>query len=403
MPHLRWLAVAVFSISVMLNALDRNLLAALQPSVRSQFGLDSRSYGELVASFSLVYGVSAPLLGWLLDRFGLTLVSTLAVGLWSLASVMTGFSSSFGELLFWRGVLGFAESAAIPASGKAFALFLEPRQRSVGTAINQIGLTAGSVGAVLLAGWLAPRMGWRAAFLLAGPLGWAWIPVWLWMSRRAKGLAAASPSAPEIQEKDKPTPWKIIRNPKLWALAIANVLIMMLYSLWTNWTTAYLVRERGLAESEANLMFAWIPPVLATIGGLCGGWAVMQMKSRPVSEARFRVCATASVLLLVTVAIPLLPTTLLATVAIGMSFFLTLVISVNLYAIPLDLFGADGAGFAMGVITCSYGLMQAVISPQIGRMVDAAGFQAICLVGAFCPMLGMLILWSQKLHRVHSR
>ena len=96
----------------MLNSLDRNLLAAVQPSVRGQFGIDNAQYGELVASFSIVYGLSAPVMGWLLDRFGLTLVATLAIALWSLASVMTGYAGSFETLLIWRGVLGFAESAA---------------------------------------------------------------------------------------------------------------------------------------------------------------------------------------------------------------------------------------------------------------------------------------------------
>src|SRR5258708_6889193 len=144
----RWLLAGTFAISVMLNALDRNLLAAVQPSLRSQFAMTNAQYGDLVAAFSIVYGFSAPLMGWLLDRFGLTLVATLAVGLWSFASVMTGFAGSFAELLGWRALLGFAESAALPASGKAYARFLRPEERSLGTATNQLGLAIGGVGAV---------------------------------------------------------------------------------------------------------------------------------------------------------------------------------------------------------------------------------------------------------------
>src|SRR5882724_6519458 len=125
----------------MLNALDRNLLAAVQPSILGQFRLDSSQYGQLVAAFSIVYGCSAPVMGWLLDRFGLTKIAVIAVALWSLASVMTGYAGSFEALLLWRCVLGFAESVAIPASNKAYAILLPPRERSIGTAVNQIGLT----------------------------------------------------------------------------------------------------------------------------------------------------------------------------------------------------------------------------------------------------------------------
>ena len=399
MGNLRWIAVSTFALSVMLNALDRNLLAAVQPSVRGQFGLDNAQYGDLVAAFSIAYGLSAPVMGWLLDRFGLTRVSVVAVGLWSLASVMTGYAGSFTALLLWRAVLGLAESAAIPASNKAYAFLLPPRERSIGTAVNQIGLTVGSVAATLLAGWAAPRFGWQSTFWIAGPLGWLWIPLWLVMSKRVNVRASAMEEQSALKES-----FKILGDPKLWALVGTILLTMPLYSLWTTWTTAYLVRERGLTEAQANLGFAWIPPILATLGGVAGGWASYQMAPRiGVQAARFRVCLVAAAALLLTAAIPYLDSTPLVTLGIGMSFFFTLAISVNTYAMPLDLYGPARAGFAISMFTSIYGFMQAAISHQIGQVVDQYGFKPICLIGAVCPMLGVLVLWSQQLHRDRDR
>lgn len=377
----------------MLNALDRNLLAAVQPSLRRQFTLTNAQYGDLVASFSLVYGLSAPLMGLLLDRFGLTRVATAAVGLWSLASVMTGLAGSFAELLAWRAVLGFAESAALPASGKAYAQLLLPRERSLGTATNQLGLALGSVGAVMLAGWMTPRYGWQTSFLVAGPLGWLWIPLWVWMSRQMPSESTSTRKAQSIPAT------VMLRDVRIWALVVANLLTMPLYSLWTNWTTAYLVRERGLTESAANLQFAWIPPVLATLGGAVGGWLAMRQSGSGVQRARYRVCLGAAILLLLTAAIPYMPTSGLATLGIGLSFFLTLSISVNVYAMPLDIYGAARSGFAFSLLTSVYGLMQAVISPQIGRVVDRHGFAPICIVGALCPLFGILALRLAKLNQ----
>jgi ACS family hexuronate transporter-like MFS transporter len=193
----------------------------------------------------------------------------------------------------------------------------------------------------------------------------------------------------------------ILKDPKLWALAGTIVLTMPLYSLWANWTIAYLVRERHLTQSEANLHYAWIPQILATLGGLFGGWAAYHLAPKyGVQASRYRVCllATAGVLLF-TVAIPYFPSPLLATLAIGMSFFFTLAISVNTYAMPLDLYGPERAGFAISMLTCVYGLMQFAISPEIGRVIDRYGFTPIFWIGAVCPILGVLILWSQRLHR----
>ena len=48
----------------------------------------------------------------------------------------------------------------------------------------------GSVVAPRLATWIALRSGWRHAFVVAGVLGLAWIPLWIWVSRRAQAAPA---------------------------------------------------------------------------------------------------------------------------------------------------------------------------------------------------------------------
>ena len=377
----------------MLNALDRSLLGAVQPSLLKQFELNNAQYGNLLSAFSIAYGISAPVMGWLLDRFGLTIVSTAAVGLWSLASVMTGFAHDFNSLLIWRVVLGMAESAAIPAANKAYAFLLRPEERSMGPAANQVGLAVGGVAAVLLAGSAAPH--WQKAFWIAGPLGWLWIPLWLSMSKRVNVRSSPAQERAALRES-----FAMLKDPRLWTLVATIFLTMFLFSLWTNWTTAFLVKERGLSEAQANVGFAWIPPILATLGGFFGSWATYRLAPRlGVQGARFRVCAWSAIVLLLTAVLPFLDSTLLVTMGIGMSFFFTLAISVNTYAMPLDLYGPARAGFAISMCTCVYGLMQAAISPQIGRVVDQYGFKPICLIGAVCPMLGILILWRQGLHR----
>jgi sugar phosphate permease len=188
----------------------------------------------------------------------------------------------------------------------------------------------------------------------------------------------------------------LLRLPGVWALVIASLLTMPLYSLWTNWTTVYLVRERGLSMSAANIHFAWIPPIFATVGGFAGGWMSMRLAQwgRPFQRARFTVCVWAAVFLLLTATIPILPSVGWATAGIGLSFFFTLCISVNVYAMALDLFGTSHAAFVFSLLTASYGLMQTVISPLIGRWIDHHDFRAVCICGAITPLCGVGILYG---------
>jgi predicted MFS family arabinose efflux permease len=90
-----------------------------------------------------------------------------------------------------------------------------------------------------------------------------------------------------------------------------------------------------------------------------------------------------------------MPYPALAAAAISLSFFWTLAISTNVYALPIDLFGPAHAGLGVAALTSSFGLMTAFLSPWIGGVVDRVGFSPVCAVLAVMPVLGVAILqWT---------
>jgi len=387
---LRWVAVGVFVLSSSLNYLDRQLLAALAPTLRGEFQWTNQQYGLVVSAFAIVYALVAPAAGWFIDRVGLNLGAGIAVAVWSIAGSLTAWTRSFSELLACRTILGAAEAAGIPAAGKASATYLEPRELALGTAFNQVGITLGSVAAPLIVAAMAPRYGWRSTFALCGALGFLWIPLWLFTAKRI-------PARP-VENRSVPThAWDVIRDRRIWGLALANVFVMMLYSLWSNWTTLYFVEERHLTVDQANRDFAWIPPVFATAGGFFGGVVTYRWirAGMDVIRARMRICWISAVILLATAAVPLMPHPALAAAAISLSFFWTLAISTNVYAMPIDLFGPAHAGLGVAALTCSFGLMTAFLSPWIGSVVDRVGFAPVCVVLSAMPLVGVgLLRWT---------
>jgi len=386
----RWIAIGVFVLSSSLNYLDRQLLAALAPTVRGEFQLTNQQYGLVVSAFAIVYAAVAPAAGWFIDRVGLNRGAAIAVALWSVAGSATAWTRSFFGLLACRTVLGAAEAAGIPAAGKANATYLEPRELALGTAFNQVGITLGSVAAPLLVTLMQPRYGWRFTFALCGALGFLWIPLWLFTSKRV----------PE-RTPDKRAAGKsggdLLRDPRFWGLALANAFVMTLYALWSNWTTLYFVQERHMTQDQANRQFAWIPAVFATAGGFFGGVASYRWIRAGMNllAARMRICWISAVILLATAAVPLMPQAALAAAAISLSFFWTLAISTNVYALPIDLFGPAHAGLGVAALTCSFGLMTAFLSPWIGSVVDRVGFSPVCVVLSVMPLMGVAILkWT---------
>src|SRR5580700_9403256 len=106
---LRWIAITIFLFSSMLNYLDRSLLAAVAPALRSEFQLSNHQYGQIVSVFSLVSALTAPLAGLFIDRVGLNIGAAVAVLVWSGAGAMTGLTSTFRGLIATRTMLGVAE------------------------------------------------------------------------------------------------------------------------------------------------------------------------------------------------------------------------------------------------------------------------------------------------------
>jgi ACS family hexuronate transporter-like MFS transporter len=161
-----------------------------------------------------------------------------------------------------------------------------------------------------------------------------------------------------------------------------------------NWTTIYFVRVFGMSQNDANRQLAWIPSLAASAGGLFGGWLALRWIGRGTEliAARLRVILLASLALLSTAALPWAPGPLAATALICFSYFACVAASVNLYALPLDLFGAGRAAFAVSTLTGAYGLMQVFFSPLTGALIDRHGFPPVCLLVSVLPLVSWAVI-----------
>ncbi len=388
----RWAILSVFVLSTAINYLDRQTLAHLATEVQREFTLSDAQYGLILTAFSLAYAASAPFAGLLIDRIGLNRGISLAVGVWSLAGMATGFTQGLGGLIACRATLGMSEAGGIPGAGKAIHQYLKPAERALGNAINQMGVSLGAMAAPPVATFLAIQYGWRIAFAATGVLGLLWIPVWLRVARNARVMPAHKLESGAARE--------MLRDRRLWAFMLANALSMVGYSLWTNWTTKYLVKVHSLSYIDAT-RYAWLPPLAFAVGGFAGGASSLRLVQRGLTapQARFRVCLWASVVSLVTAAIPLASTAALATLGICLSSLAVSAFSVNMYSLPLDVFGGRRAAFAVSMLVASYGAVQAIISPAFGKTIDLFGYAPVTTVAALTPFAACALLWSAKTNR----
>ncbi len=384
----RWVAVSVFIISSTLNYLDRQLLVFLAPLIIRDLHLNQTRFGLLISAFSIAYAASSLVTGWFLDKAGINRAIAVAVGWWSIAATCTGLTRGLGSLGICRAALGVGESAGVPAVGKLNGIYLQPEERALGAAANQIGL---SLGAIIAPLWIGTALvyGWRLPFVVTGFLGFIWIPVWLLVNRAIPARYADQEFArdPGVSEIG------LLRNRSLLLLVIANVLWMGSYSLWSNWTTLYLVHVHHLTLRQ-SASYVWIPPLVSNAGGFFGGWLSLRWIRRGSSAiaARRRAVAFSAAGYLFTLLLPLAPNAAWATVVISVSFFFSLSGSVNIYALPIDIFGPARSGLAIAALTCSFGILQTVISPIIGFLGDHQLYQQVVWLVTIPLLLAVLFL-----------
>jgi MFS transporter, ACS family, hexuronate transporter len=379
----RWVAISVFILASVLNYLDRQILATMADIWRTQgeFSFTLDDYGLLLSVFAIAYSLGALFAGWFIDRVGLNRGTTVAVAVWAVASFGTGSSHSVRELLIWRAVLGAAEASAIAAVTKAVAMYLLPPERAVGQAMSQLGLSLGAALAPAFAIYFSYRYSWHWAFYSAGILSLAWIPIWLITVRAIPPVAL--PGAGKAHSLG------LLRDPKLWALMVASMLGMTVFSLWTNWVPTYLVHVHHLTPEQAS-HYTWIVPICGYLGGFLGGavsWRLVRRGHTPIA-ARKRACFISALFLLGTMAVPQMPTPALATFGMSFSFFWVSAWSVNHYTLPIDLYGASRAAFGGAALVFAYGVMQSIISRPLATVIENFGFAPVCITFAVLPIAG---------------
>lgn len=392
-PSWRWIAISIFILCNALNFLDRQLLAAVAPTIKTVFHVSNVQYGTLISVFSVVYAIATPISGWLVDFVGLNAGAFLFVSIWSLASMATGFVTSFGGLLACRASLGLGESAALPLLSKANASYLSSSEWGLASAVGSIAVTLGSIAAPLIVGFTSAAYDWRAGFMLSGALGLVWVAIWMITVRRFRnsriGAVAAGPLDPSKASKSR-----VLRDHRLWRIILAYPLVLTVFMLWMNWTTLFLVQQFHFSQTDANRYFAWLPPVFVALGGFFNGLLTFYWIRRGTNGfyVRWRVCVICAPAFVVAALTPFIASPTIAIVGICLTMFVCQSVVGSLNIMPIDLFGRSHAAFTISLLACSYSLMQVFLSPLIGFSVDHLGFAPVCVITSLLPLLGISLL-----------
>lgn len=230
-------------------------------TLENELGLTHGEVVGLIVIGNVLFGVAAPLAGWLGDRWS----STGMVGLFFIGTgggmIMTALATSPFQIALWLAVTGLFASIYHPV-GIAW-LVRNARARGKALGINGVFGGIGPAAAALMAGALIELSGWRAAFLVPGALIIGTGVVFYWLM--ARGLVV------EVKHDALPLP-AASREDTVRAVSVLAVTLLCTGLIYQATQPALpKVFSERLADFLSDGVFgisAFVAAVYVTAGGL---------------------------------------------------------------------------------------------------------------------------------------
>jgi len=384
----RWLVVSLAFTAIMLNYVDRQIIAILKPTLQAQFGWTNRDYSHMASAYQFAAAMAFLGSGWFIDRVGLRKGFAVGVGVWSLAGMAHAVAATVSAFVTARVILGAAEAVGTPAQIKTVAVYFPPQQRSMMIGIGNMASNFGAVISPLLIPPLALWLGWRAVFLVTGGLGLAWVVAWLLVRMPPANELAAT-------EGQLTVPWgALLRTRRQWALVAAKVFSDDVWWFLLFFAPDLFHRRFGLSQGTLGWPVATIYS-MAALGSLVGGWLPSMLLERGVS---YNTARKGSMLLnaLLILPVPLLLLTHSAWAGaafLGLALFAHQGFSTNVFSMAADMFAPSVVGTAIGISSFAGNLAGMAILEVAGWSLDKGyGYVPLLLFCACSYLIGLMLV-----------
>src|ERR1051326_6490857 len=265
-----WIVLALLSISLLINYVDRSSISTAAPLIRTEFGLSATQLGHLFAAFSWAYAFFLILSGWLADRCNVNWVLAIGFAIWSIATLLTGLADGFLTIFFLRLLLGMGESVAYPCYSRIVMRHFPARRRGLANSIIAIGMPGGLTVGTFTGAILMGQYGWRPFFIVLGAATLLWLVPWFAAMPRGHGFEQTTKSA-------SPAFLKMLVEPSFWGTCCGLFALNFVLYFMINWLPTYLVEERGFAMSRvAAVGFVYlIAAVLSPLFGWLSDYMIV--------------------------------------------------------------------------------------------------------------------------------
>ena len=176
--RVRFIVFLMTFTAVVINYMDRANFNVSAPLIEKQFGFNIAQIGRISFIWGLAYALCNFPGGWFADRLGIRKAASLALGWWSVFTILSALACSMVSWCVIRGLMGAGEAPIWPINAKVTSTWSAPSERARAYTLAGSGQFVGSIVGVFVSGWIVHWLGWQWTFILFGGLGLIWVPIW---------------------------------------------------------------------------------------------------------------------------------------------------------------------------------------------------------------------------------
>ena len=159
------------ALGTFMQVLDSTIANVSLPTISGNLGTSTDEGTWVITLFAMSNGVSVPLTGWLMGRFGVVTTFAASVALFTAASFLCGVAWDLPSLLVFRVLQGAVSGPMIPGSQALLISIFKPASRGFALAIWSMTTLVAPICGPILGGWISDNTTWRWIFFINVPVG----------------------------------------------------------------------------------------------------------------------------------------------------------------------------------------------------------------------------------------
>jgi MFS transporter, DHA2 family, multidrug resistance protein len=169
-PARKWWALVAIAASVLVVGLDLTVLSLALPTIAVDLHASTTDLQWITAAYSLVLAAAMLPAGLLGDRLGRKKVLLAALVLFGASSLFCAYSTSTGELIGARALLGVGAAAIFPLSLAVIPVLFGPEERQKAIALMASATFISFPIGPIVGGYLLDHFWWGSVFLINVPV-----------------------------------------------------------------------------------------------------------------------------------------------------------------------------------------------------------------------------------------